>query len=558
MRALPGTGLVLVHWTWFDHDALGSVFTLLDRDGELRWRLDWCPEVSGKDCRSPQSVLWQKLRLCGAILEVEAPGRFTLGHAAKLERVTFEARHIEGARGAFEVREIARSPFEEPQTGPTAFAPSERNEPMPLLRPQHLATIVLGEVPLLTPIHDVIEFGVDGRGRLGVICGDYIHRDFLLVEADGTILCTLELPRVPGGALFDMACVGGERWIVIAKPATAGVGISGYWVEPEAGRLAPIEGFDGTCAPELMGFDSEMNPWPCRISGSPSPQDPSNLSWLEALTVTSDGRVAVLSHFPNRVQFFSRAGQFLRAIELKEAWGREPRYPTGIRADLDGGVIVHALQGEPPIVRMDRDGVVDLRALELPSARRRARQLPPHARSWDSSAGSILPGRVPIGSRPVADQVPRSRRRAQEARRRPHVEGSTSPSVALGLAPCSIPWMAYPAADMRAIRRADPETERRWLEQVRAIATRILLPYDVDLYLFGSRARGDARVASDIDLGLDPKGEFPSSVLVRLEEEFDESTVPVEVDLVDLRGAGETLRAKARSEGIRWIASRSA
>jgi predicted nucleotidyltransferase len=111
---------------------------------------------------------------------------------------------------------------------------------------------------------------------------------------------------------------------------------------------------------------------------------------------------------------------------------------------------------------------------------------------------------------------------------------------------------------MRALQRADPEIERRWLEQVRDIATRVLAPYDVDLYLFGSRARGDARVASDIDLGLDPKGEFPPAVLARLEEEFDESTVPVEVDLVDLRGAGETLRAKATREGIRWIASRSA
>lgn len=111
---------------------------------------------------------------------------------------------------------------------------------------------------------------------------------------------------------------------------------------------------------------------------------------------------------------------------------------------------------------------------------------------------------------------------------------------------------------MRALRRADPETERRWLEQVRAIATRVLQPYDVDLYLFGSRARGDARVASDIDLALDPRGELPPIVLARLEEEFDESTVPVVVDLVDLREAGETLRAKAKREGIRWIASRSA
>jgi len=111
---------------------------------------------------------------------------------------------------------------------------------------------------------------------------------------------------------------------------------------------------------------------------------------------------------------------------------------------------------------------------------------------------------------------------------------------------------------MRAIRRADPETERRWLAQIRAIATRILQPYDVELYLFGSRARGEARRASDIDLALEPRGEFPPAVLARLAEEFDESTVPVTVDLIDLRSAGAALRAKATKEGIRWIASKNA
>lgn len=351
-RALPGTGLVLVHWGWYERDALGSVFTLHDAQGELRWRLDWRTEISGRDSSSPESALWQKLRQSGAILEVAAPGRFTLGDAAKLERATFEARRDEGT-GTFEVREIARSLFEPRlQLGPTMLAPS--GEPEHLLRPQHLGTIVLGEAPALPPIHDVIEFGVDGRGRLGVLCGNHLRREFVLVEADGAVLGTVELPGMPGGALFDMACVGGESWIVVTRPVTAGVGQSAWWVEPEAGRLVPIEGFNGTCSPELMSHDSG-DPLPCRISGPHDPQDPS--SWVQALAMTSDGRVAVLSHFPQRVQLFSRTGELERAIVLKEAWGREPRYPTGMRADLDGGVIVHD-QGEPPIVRMDREGAV--------------------------------------------------------------------------------------------------------------------------------------------------------------------------------------------------------
>jgi predicted nucleotidyltransferase len=111
---------------------------------------------------------------------------------------------------------------------------------------------------------------------------------------------------------------------------------------------------------------------------------------------------------------------------------------------------------------------------------------------------------------------------------------------------------------MRRIRRTDPETEARWLAQAHDIATRVLAPHDVELYLFGSRARGDARLASDIDLAIEPHGDLPASVLVRLAAELEESTIPVRVELIDLRTAGEQLRAKVRREGIRWIASKSA
>jgi sugar lactone lactonase YvrE len=73
------------------------------------------------------------------------------------------------------------------------------------------------------------------------------------------------------------------------------------------------------------------------------------------VTVTSDGRVVVLDNIQDFLQFFSSEGGFLRALELKEPWDRDPNYPTGIRPDLDGGVIVHDFNGQPPIVRMDRE-----------------------------------------------------------------------------------------------------------------------------------------------------------------------------------------------------------
>jgi hypothetical protein len=111
---------------------------------------------------------------------------------------------------------------------------------------------------------------------------------------------------------------------------------------------------------------------------------------------------------------------------------------------------------------------------------------------------------------------------------------------------------------MRRIRSTDPEAEARWLGLARDIATRLLAPHDVEVYLFGSRARGDARLASDIDLAIEPRGDLPASVLAKLADELEESTIPVRVELIDLRTAGERLRDSVRRDGIRWIASKSA
>jgi hypothetical protein len=111
---------------------------------------------------------------------------------------------------------------------------------------------------------------------------------------------------------------------------------------------------------------------------------------------------------------------------------------------------------------------------------------------------------------------------------------------------------------MRRLRRPDPAAEARWLAQVRETATAVLAPYPVDLFLFGSRARGEARLASDIDLALDPHGELPQSVLAELEEKLDETTVPVRVEVVDLRQVSAAFRSKVLDEGVQWIACKSA
>jgi predicted nucleotidyltransferase len=74
------------------------------------------------------------------------------------------------------------------------------------------------------------------------------------------------------------------------------------------------------------------------------------------------------------------------------------------------------------------------------------------------------------------------------------------------------------------------------------------------LKLFGSRARGDARRASDIDLALVGAQSFSPDELARARDALENSRIPFRVDLVDYSTASPTLRASIDREGIAWPA----
>ena len=74
------------------------------------------------------------------------------------------------------------------------------------------------------------------------------------------------------------------------------------------------------------------------------------------------------------------------------------------------------------------------------------------------------------------------------------------------------------------------------------------LPQEARVYLFGSRARGDARWNSDYDFWIDCA--VDRSTLLEVEETLEESFVPFKVDLVttaQLNGRfGEIVRQEAK------------
>ena len=92
------------------------------------------------------------------------------------------------------------------------------------------------------------------------------------------------------------------------------------------------------------------------------------------------------------------------------------------------------------------------------------------------------------------------------------------------------------------------------LETVRGIVMKRLAGTGASVYLFGSRANGQASGISDVDLGILPRSPLPKGLLADLREALSDANILCEVDIVDLNDAPEAFRKKVLEEGIPWIA----
>ncbi len=75
---------------------------------------------------------------------------------------------------------------------------------------------------------------------------------------------------------------------------------------------------------------------------------------------------------------------------------------------------------------------------------------------------------------------------------------------------------------------------------------------DAAVWLFGSCARGEPRQHSDIDIAVLPRDELPRGFFAELLADIEDSQVPYDVDLVDLREADPALVEEVRREGVKW------
>ena len=71
------------------------------------------------------------------------------------------------------------------------------------------------------------------------------------------------------------------------------------------------------------------------------------------------------------------------------------------------------------------------------------------------------------------------------------------------------------------------------------------------IYLFGSRAKDESSVYSDIDIGIDPTSDNIDFSYLRFL--LEESNLPQKVDLIDMRKVSPEFREEIEKTGEKWL-----
>jgi len=251
-------------------------------------------------------------------------------------------------------------------------------------------------------IHDVVEFGFDDAGRIGILRRDGPNRcSFVHMASDGKILREIGL-NIPD-QLFEtsfpkLAWLEGNRWLIVASKQSREGKASAWWLDSSDGKFVPVTRFDSPSISKIVGsrdggfvalavkhFQYSMEHVLIAFDNSGkvrwqiSEREAALLS-PEDLAVTSRGQIAVLDVIRHTVQFFGKDGKFLqvlkpqkllggtsklpnslvepKVLDLEKLWGRKPEYPCEIEADNEGGMTIKDFKGKFPLVRMDSEGKV--------------------------------------------------------------------------------------------------------------------------------------------------------------------------------------------------------
>jgi hypothetical protein len=383
-KAVRGTPLYVLHWwryDWQREQKQGARFSVIGENGKPVWTQDLPADYETGRGDEADERLSASVRRTGGVLRSDENGRFDLRFAKDGQRVTFAAAL--GADGNWTVSEVARRPFVEMKSSPESAA-------IPLLALRPAGRIVL-ESPAAAPVpelRDVREFVFDPGGHIAFLrWSEKRSLAVVVVDQKGKVLhtCALDLSHAQDRVGWsDLTCVGAGRYLLLRDNPSDRNQQQAAVLDVATGKTTPIAGFTTTNGSKFAGFadggfavlggirsfrgggtpDQSLRTFNERgerlgaVPGNGDANDPAALFSPAALTVTTDGLVAVVDVIRKSVQFFERRGKHHHTVDLKKAWGREPHYPSDIMADRDGGVVVHDFGGDLPFVRMNADGTI--------------------------------------------------------------------------------------------------------------------------------------------------------------------------------------------------------
>lgn len=92
--------------------------------------------------------------------------------------------------------------------------------------------------------------------------------------------------------------------------------------------------------------------------------------------------------------------------------------------------------------------------------------------------------------------------------------------------------------------------DEKTVGEIKDILFRFINPKKVKAFIFGSRALGNARKFSDVDIGLRGKSEIPLGIKSAMEEAFEESDIPFTVDVVNFSSVSDRFAEVAKQKII--------
>ena len=89
-------------------------------------------------------------------------------------------------------------------------------------------------------------------------------------------------------------------------------------------------------------------------------------------------------------------------------------------------------------------------------------------------------------------------------------------------------------------------------KKINAIFRTVLKDKQIKVVIFGSRARNDVTDASDFDFALDSNSKIEKSIMISLNEMFEESTIPYNVDIIDYNNVSKAMQDQINKYGKEW------